>query len=107
MSVTVRILNNTNPEAKELNMANGNFVELWRCLGLQPETEFGLAGWMDGRTLVEQLSKCRSSDVVKADESEGNFHSCGRSLTQVERYLTTLLSIGLEAQRQENQVTWS
>lgn len=92
----------------ELNMANGNFSTLWNSLGLDVEW----CGQIDGRTLAKLVESLDKSLAVRSPSVEYRNERpkvCGGGidLSQVDRYVSTLLAIAREAERREELVVWS
>ena len=92
----------------ELNLANGNFVSLWKSLGLTLRDD--VWGYIDGRTLLQVLEvpveKLLSQDSQYDGEQGGTLIDFGISRSQAERYMQLLRSLADEASRREEPVVW-
>ncbi len=92
----------------EFNLANGNFVSLWKSLGLTLRDD--IWGHIDGRTLLRVLEvpveKLLSQDSQYEGEHGGTLIDFGISRSQAERYMLLLRSLADEASRREEPVVW-
>ena len=92
----------------EFNLANGNFVSLWRSLGLTLREDAW--GHIDGRTLLGVLEvpveKLLTPDSQYDGDQGGTLIDFGISRSQAERYLQLLRSLADEASRREEPVVW-
>jgi hypothetical protein len=108
MSVTIKV---RGTDQWEMNVCNRNFVTLWSALGLQPETEDGLVGEIDGRVLQERVMSTEPAMVTREtqkDVGEGGatFIDMGITEEQVIRYFTGLDLLAGLACRQEDPIIW-
>jgi hypothetical protein len=115
-------------DAPELNVANGNAMEIQRMLGLDPDYSGAIKN-ADIPAFRRQLIKIKNGDmsshVVEPKKEVGKMkaytddkgqsrigrgatmHDMGRSHSQVERYIDSLLSIMDFAQKNNLDVTWA
>jgi hypothetical protein len=115
-------------EAPELNVANGNAMEIQRMLGLDADYS-GAIKHADLPAFKRQLIKIKNGDIsshVQDPKKEvgkmrtytddtgqsrigrgATVHDMGRSRAQVERYIDSLLSIMDFAQKNNLDVTWA
>lgn len=100
MSVTIQTEAQT---GTELNISNSNFVALWSLLGLESGDYYGS---IDADSFLSLLDKLNPKSLVRKDEVEKNFISCGITLEQSTRYYWLLRKIALEAKSDEMQVIW-
>lgn len=101
MSVTIY----TESGETDLNVANGNFADLWRFLGL-PLDLYGTVTGAELRAVVFDTKNDREG-LVSATVVDRNVISHGRSSEQVDRYFETLEQIASEAIANREVVTWS
>ena len=92
----------------EFNLANGNFVSLWKSLGLTLRED--VWGHIDGRTLLGVLEvpveKLLTPDSQYDGDQGGTVIDFGISRSQAERYMQLLRSLADEASRREEPVVW-
>ena len=99
MSVTILV--DGIEDSPDLNMANGNFFDVWHYMGLDPRhTE------IEAKVLKAALKKFRVKDLVCDDIHDGNLTICGRDTEQVTRYYWKLMEIVKVAEKNNALIVW-
>lgn len=89
----------------EVNVSNGNFIALWKAIGLRIDCS-DLSGRMDGRVMLRALKSIDVKSMVREPVVDGNHMDFGISSDQADRYIETLTKISMEAERRESDVCW-
>jgi hypothetical protein len=100
----------------DMNLANRNFYEVWKALGLvkavggELDVDDVWSGSLDGRTILAALSRTKliptREEEVTQGEGGATIIDCALTEDQVNRYFSLLQVIASEAARRESPVVW-
>jgi hypothetical protein len=88
----------------EFNLANVNFADLWRNLGLYTENCY--SGSIHASYLLAALKQFRVKSLCRGSEQETRFYAQGIDLDRATRYYWSLMHIAKEAEKRNTLVTW-
>lgn len=90
----------------ELNMANGNFGDVFRSIGLALTEDTFWYGNMSAAEFRKHLNQLKPAKLTSEAEQDGIVYTQGRTIEQATRYYWQLNKICNEALKRGARIVW-